>query len=80
MEESVRLEIIPKPTVMDKSRVRSIGTVMKDIEMKLNEICTQKEEQSAKVRKLQERSVPASAASATLASHEVKRTTVEPTL
>ena len=41
MEESLRLETLPKPTVMDKSRVRSIGTVMGEIELKLNEISTQ---------------------------------------
>ena len=53
MEESVRLETLPKPTVRNKSRVRSIGTVMKDVEMKLIEISTQKEEQAAsKVREL----------------------------
>ena len=73
MEESVRLETISKPTFVDKSRVRSIGTVMKDIEMKLNEISTQKEEQAAKVRKVQERSVPAS-------THEAKGAPVEPSL
>ena len=78
MEESVRLETLSKPTIMDRSRVRSIGTVMKDIEMKLNEISAQKGQKAAKVRKLQERSVPASIAIATLTSHEVKRVPVEP--
>ena len=67
MEESLRLETLPNPTFRDQSRVRSITTVAKDIELKLNEIATQKEKQAAssKVRRTQERSVPAATASAT---------------
>ena len=47
MEESVRLETLPNPTIREKSRVRSIETVMRDIEMKLEEISTKREEQAS---------------------------------
>ena len=74
----MRLETLPKPTFRDKSRVRSIGTVMKDIEMKLNEISTQKEEHAAsKVRRTQERGVPAVTASATSIPPKAKEVSVE---
>ena len=78
MEESLRLKTLPKPTVRDKSRVRSIGTVMKDIEVKLNEIAPQKEEQAAsKVRRTQDRSVPSTIASDTSVPPKGKEVSVE---
>ena len=42
MEESVRLESLPNPTVRDRSRIRSIATVSDDIEQKIKEIDAQK--------------------------------------
>ena len=69
MAESVRLESLPKPSIMEQSRIRSIHTVAGDIERKLNEIDAQKEQQAAsKVRKVQERSAPTIKASATSVS------------
>ena len=66
MAESVRLESLPNPSVIDRSRIRSIATVAKDIEMKVNEIDVQRENQAAsKARKIQERSVAAVKVSAT---------------
>ena len=47
MEESVRLESLPNPTVRDRSRIRSIATVSDDIEQKIKEIDAQKQAQSS---------------------------------
>ena len=56
MAESLRLESLPNPSIMERSRIRSIETVAKDIEMKVSEIDAQRESQAAsKIRKVQER-------------------------
>ena len=69
MAESVRLESLSRPSIMDKSRIRSIRLVAGDLESKLQEIDAQKEQQAAsKVRKVQERSAPEIKASAAPAS------------
>ena len=69
MAESVRLESLPKPSIMEKSRIRSIRVVAGDLELRLQEIDAQKEQQAAsKVRKVQERRAPEIKASATSAS------------
>ena len=66
MAESVRLESLTKPSIMERSRIRSIRMVAGDLESKLQEIDAQKEQQAAsKVRKVQERSAPEIKASAT---------------
>ena len=69
MAESVRLESLLKPSIMERSRIRSIRLVAGDLESKLQEIDAQKEQQAAsKVRKVQERSAPEIKASATSGS------------
>ena len=42
MEESLRLESLPNPTIRQRSRIRSIATVASDIEMKVSEIEAQR--------------------------------------
>ena len=80
MEESLRLESLPVPTIRDQSRIRSIATVASDIEMKVSEIAAQREEQAAsKVRKTQEESVPAVKASATSTPSKAKEASVKMT-
>ena len=56
MEESLRLESLPNPSIMERSRIRSIATVASDIEVvKVSEVDAQRERQAAsKVRKVQE--------------------------
>ena len=65
MAESVRLESLAKPSIMERSRIRSIKRVAGDLEAKLQEIDAQREPQAAsKVRKIQEAGAPATKASA----------------
>ena len=59
MEESVRLEALPNPTLRDRSRIRSVATVMDDIEQQLKEIGEQKRAQSSlKKPKIQDTRAP----------------------
>ena len=48
MEESVRLESLPNPTVRDRSRIRSVATVLDEVEKEIQEINAQKQAQSSK--------------------------------
>ena len=65
MEESVRLESLPNPTVRDSSRIRSVATVMDDIEQQIKEIGAQKQAQSSsKKPKAQDTRAPKVIASA----------------
>ena len=76
MEESLRLESLPNLSIMEWSRIRSIDTVASDIEMKVSEIDAQREKQAAsKVRKVQERRLPAVKAGATSTSSKGGDTT-----
>ena len=59
MEESVRLETLPNPTLRDRSRIRSVATVMDDIEQQIKEIGEQKRAQSTlKKPKIQDTRAP----------------------
>ena len=59
MEESVRLESLPNPTVWDRSRIRSVATVLDEDEKEIQEIDAQKQAQSSKgLAKAQEAKAP----------------------
>ena len=78
MEESVRLESLPNPTVRDRSRIRSIATVLDDVEMKIKETDAQKQAQSSKrLAKTQEVSAPEVAPDVTSQVSRVNTTPME---
>ena len=59
MVELVKLQSLPNPTIVPKSRARSIDSVIGDLEGKLQEIESQRElERSSKARKVQEETPP----------------------
>ena len=65
MEESVRLESLPNPTVRDSSRIRSVAVVMNDNEQQIKEIGEQRRVQSSsKKPKTQETRAPKLSSSA----------------
>ena len=47
-QPDLRLESLPNPTVRDRSRIRSIATVLDDVEKEIQEIDAQKQAQSLK--------------------------------
>ena len=59
MEESARFEALPNPTLRDRSRIRSVATVIDDIEQQIKEIGEQKRAQSTlKKPKVQDTRAP----------------------
>ena len=59
MTEPVVLDSLPKPTIVQKARGRSIHKVIADLKVKLEEIESQKKmERSSNARKVQEESTP----------------------
>ena len=60
MTELVKLDSLPNPTIVQKSRIRSIHKVISDLEIKLEEVVAQRSmEKPSKARKIQEESAPA---------------------
>ena len=55
----MKLQSLPNPTIVQKSRARSIDSVIGDLEVKLKEVESQRElERSSKSRKVQEEAPP----------------------
>ena len=77
--ESVKLDTLPNPRIGQKARARSIQLVIQDLDMKLQELASQREARSsAKARKTQEGSVPATKPSPSSTLDKPKATLLNP--
>ena len=77
MVELVKLQSLPNATIVQKSRARSIDNVIGDLEVKLQDIESQRELESSKARKVQEEIAPTTKSAAISAPDQPKTLVVE---